>query len=130
MKMNKSVPLKIMLWLNILIVVGGSLAILLGGPTTFPGIEGVTPSADSEIRFMAAFWLAYGIFTIWVVRDLAARHQFVPWIVLFLLIGAIGRILSWLMVGRPMDTLVTGTAVELIIAGLTAVFYYQFRQAN
>ena len=85
--MDRSIPLKIMLWIIFLIVMGVGLIIFLGGAEAFPGMGAVSPSVDSELRFFAAFWMGYGIFTFWVARDLATRHQFVPAIILFLLLG-------------------------------------------
>ena len=117
-----------MLWIIFIIVMGVGLIIYFGGPAAFPGIESVTPSVDSEMRFFAAFWMGYGIFTLWIARDLATRHQFVPAIILFLVFGAVGRVISFVVAGRPADSLVNGLIIEAINVVLTTFFYVRYRQ--
>lgn len=127
--MNRNVTaLKIILWIVFGIVMVVGLAIFFGGAAIYPGISEVSPALDSEIRFFAAFWLGYGWLVWWTNSNLEKRHQFVPILVFLMLLGAGGRVLSWLMVGRPIDAMVTALGVEVVMGVVTAVFYRRFLQ--
>ena len=77
---------------------------------------------DSELRFYAPFWGAYGIILIVVARDLARLGHWVPWLAVLFLLGGLGRAISYAMVGPPHPFFVLLMTIELvtppILAGL------------
>ncbi|MGB1287161.1 MAG: DUF4345 domain-containing protein [Aggregatilineales bacterium] len=120
--------LQVMLWITVAVVMLTGLPILVGGINMITGVDGVNATADSEMRFVMVFWIAYGGFIAWVARDLPQRYQFVPAIGLLMLAGAGARILSMLMAGRPDEMYVIGTILEISIAGLILFSYWQYQR--
>ena len=80
------------------------------------------PTMDSELRFYAPFWGAYGILLIAVARDLPRHGRWVPWLALLFFAGGAGRAISWAAVGSPHPFFLLLMAIELvtppILAGL------------
>ncbi len=117
-------------------VLGASAVLICGmimalGPArtalAFEGVYGVLtgyagppspdwpPTMDSELRFYAPFWGAYGLLLLFVAHDLAARGRWVPWLAgLFFLAGA-GRVISLMSVGAPHPFFQALTGVELLL---------------
>ena len=75
---------------------------LYGAATGWRGhAEPWPPTMDSELRFYAAMWGAYGVALIWTARELPARLGLVPWQAGVFFVGGFGRALSQLTVGPP-----------------------------
>ncbi|MEM7126998.1 MAG: DUF4345 domain-containing protein [Chloroflexota bacterium] len=117
---------RILLWMVALIV------LLTGGGIMFNGIDGVpglkdavaSPAIDSELRFLAAFWLAYGAFAVWVSLNLTERQTFLPAVAITLAASAAARVVSYFANGQPNNsTLIAATVVEFIFAALIYLFY-------
>lgn len=125
--MPKTRPLRFILTLFALIAFGSGGLILLGGAAAFPGIDMVDASADSEMRFFAAYWLGYGAMCVWITRDIGARIAFVPALASVLAVGIFGRILSYITIGQPHSMLVNGLIVEIVNLVLL-LFAYQYAQ--
>jgi hypothetical protein len=70
--------------------------------------------ADSELRFYAVFWIAYGIILIGTARNLLATLWRVPWLAGLFFAGGVGRVLSYLAIGAPHPLFVTLMVVELV----------------
>jgi hypothetical protein len=69
---------------------------------------------DSELRFYAPFWGAYGVALLAIARDLAGhRRLVVPAMALFF-IGGVGRALSWIAVGEPHPFFSMLMGIELV----------------
>jgi hypothetical protein len=56
---------------------------------------------DSELRFYAALWAAYGVVVLRAARRLETHFHEVPWLAATFFAGGVGRILSRLSVGAP-----------------------------
>ena len=110
------------------ILIGG--AILLAGPTWTAGVTetlfnrvtgghdltpAFTPSADSELRFYAPFWITYGGLVLWIALDLRWRLGWVPPLALLFMAGGAGRLISYLEAGPPHGAFVLLMAIELIL---------------
>jgi hypothetical protein len=59
------------------------------------------PTMDSELRFYAALWGAYGFILIAVARNLRAMLHYVPLLAATFFGGGAGRALSYFQVGPP-----------------------------
>ena len=71
------------------------------------------PTMDSELRFYAALWGAYGVMLVAAARDLPARLAWVPWLALVFFVGGVGRALSHVAVGAPHPFFTLLMAIEL-----------------
>ena len=77
--------------------------------------EAWPPTMDSELRFYAPFWGAYGIILIAVARSLPRRAEWVPWPALLFFVGGLGRVVSIAAVGRPHPFFIMLMVIELIL---------------
>ena len=76
------------------------------------------PTMDSEMRFYAAIWGAYGVALVVVARNLARRLDMVPWLAAPFFLGGVGRVLSWAQVGTPHPFFQLLMAIELALPPL------------
>ncbi len=70
---------------------------------------------DSELRFYAPFWGAYGLLLLDAARDLRRRSRRIPWLAGLFFVGGLGRAISWMSVGRPHPFFALLMAIELIL---------------
>ncbi|MBK9521327.1 MAG: DUF4345 domain-containing protein [Rhodocyclaceae bacterium] len=106
---------------QIFLVLFGITAILIAllhvifGPSAIPGSVPVNPTMDSEDRFYATLFAAYGAVLIWCVRDIERKTKVVYFLALTFFVGGLARIVSIFAVGPPNDFFVAMTVLELII---------------
>lgn len=72
-------------------------------------------NVDSELRFYAALWLAFGVLAIRAARDPAVSGSPTPWLALVLFLGGMGRLWSLLAVGAPHPFFMILMGVELTL---------------
>ncbi len=70
---------------------------------------------DSELRFYAPLWGAYGLALLAVARDLPANLRFVPPLAALFFIGGVGRAISHVAAGPPHPFFTFLMAVELVL---------------
>ena len=105
--------------LQIIIGVGGVAAVLIAllhiilGPATIPGSIPVNATMDSEDRFYATIFLAYGLALIWCVRDIETKRRVLWFLTITCFTGGIARIISALSVGLPHPFFINMTLLEL-----------------
>ena len=73
------------------------------------------PTMDSELRFYAPFWGAYGVALLAVARDLPTKLQFVPPLAGLFFVGGAGRAISYCVVGPPHPFFTLLMAIELLL---------------
>lgn len=73
----------------------------LMAPETAPvtGLGGA--DIDSEMRFYAALWMAYGVVALWVARALPQRIAILRIMLGVFWLGGLGRVISYFAVGAP-----------------------------
>jgi hypothetical protein len=56
---------------------------------------------DSQLRFYAAFWGAYGIALLVIVTNTEPHLDLVPWLAAVMFAGGVGRAISFVTAGAP-----------------------------
>jgi hypothetical protein len=70
---------------------------------------------DSELRFYAPLFGAYGMLMLWTAQDLFVRNYLIPWLAAVFFLGGLGRVLSYAAVGAPHPLFVVLMAIELLM---------------
>jgi hypothetical protein len=131
--------------LRICLVVLGASAVaialsilLLGAETTAAMAEGVfsaasgwrgplsqhwAPTMDSELRFYAALWGAYGIVVLRAAWGLPRMLPQAPWLAAIFFAGGVGRVLSRVTVGAPHPFFTLLMVIELSLPVLITLLW-------
>jgi hypothetical protein len=73
------------------------------------------PTMDSELRFYAPFWGAYGLLLLAVARDLPGTLRWVPGLAALFFMGGVGRAISYIVVGPPHAVFQLLMVIELVL---------------
>jgi uncharacterized protein DUF4345 len=131
--------LRSLMFLASVLIVGIGLALfLLGSDTTMslmlelikPLLDNPasiadmgTPNVDSELRFFAPFFVAYGVLVYLCAKHLRTHLYYVPHLLGIFLIGGLGRGLSYVFIGPPHPMYLALMAIEI---GLPVLFYFVY----
>ena len=96
-----------------------SLHIVLG-PQAIPGSIPVNATMDSEDRFYATLFAAYGAALLWCIKDVERKSTAVYCLALTFFVGGLARLVSMTAVGLPNTFFTAMTALELLIPFLMA----------
>ena len=80
---------------------------------------------DSELRFYAALWGAYGVMLALAAWDYAGWAVRVPWLAAVFFVGGLGRAFSWLVVGVPHPFFLLLMTTELALPPLLALLWWR-----
>lgn len=86
------------------------------------------PIMDSELRFYAALWGAYGIVLITTALDLTRSLNRVPWLAVVFFAGGVGRAISYVQLGAPHPFFVLLMASELLLPVLILFLWLRVRR--
>jgi hypothetical protein len=92
----------------------GIFAVLTGSSGQVGGTQ-AAPSVESELRFFAAFWIAYGAAALYVAPRAVREIHAVRALALFLFLGGIARAIAWIADGRPNTLFIVLLALELLL---------------
>jgi hypothetical protein len=95
------------------------------GPSAIPGAVPVNATMDSEDRFYATLFAAYGVAMLWCIKDIEQKSQVVYFLALTFLAGGLARLVSIAAVGLPNTFFITMTVLELLIPFL--IMFLQWR---
>ncbi len=85
------------------------------GPAAIPGSIPVNPTMDSEDRFYATLFAAYGVALLWCIRDIERKSTVVYFLAATFFVGGLARLVSVVSVGLPNPFFVVMTVLELLI---------------
>jgi hypothetical protein len=121
-------------FLQIYLGIFGITAILIAalhialGPSAIPGAIPVNATMDSEDRFYATLFAAYGVAMLWCIKDIEQKSMVVYFLALTFLAGGFARLVSIAAVGLPNTFFITMTVLELLIPFL--IMFLQWRIAK
>jgi uncharacterized protein DUF4345 len=128
--MEKGILQGLMITLGVAAIIIGSTIFVLGGGTTghlteltFNSWTGAhhqltgpySPTVESEMRFYAPFWIAYGGLLIYVARDLSSRGSWMPLLCGVFFAGGAGRAISFFTPGPPHPAFTVLMVIELVL---------------
>jgi hypothetical protein len=88
-----------------------------------PPSERWPATMDSELRFYAALWGAYGVVVLSAARNLLRALPRIPWIAAVFFAGGIGRVLSRVSVGAPHPFFTLLMFIELLLPVLLMLLW-------
>ena len=107
------------------IVIGIATASIVIGPAIVPDSRSVSATMDSEYRFLASMFLAFGFALLWCIKHVETRTVLVNFLALTFLAGGIARSVSMYAVGLPHPLFIVMTFFELFLP--LVMFYLQYR---
>ncbi len=113
--------------LQVLLAAGGVTAIFISllhivlGPACIPGSVPVNATMDSEDRFYATLFTAYGAALLWCVKGIERKGAYIKLLALIFFVGGLARLVSIVAVGLPNRFFVAMTVLEL---GLPVVIVF------
>ena len=99
----------------------GGVAVVAGlitvatGTAGMPGDSEATANVESELRFYAVFWSAFGVFALIAARDPRQRGSLIHLLALFLFLGGLARAIAWIATSRPDTQFLILMGLELSI---------------
>jgi hypothetical protein len=121
-------------FLQIYLGIFGITAILIAtlhivlGPAAIPGAIPVNATMDSEDRFYATLFAAYGVAMLWCIKEIERKSQVVYFLALTFFVGGLARLVSMAAVGLPNTFFIAMTVLELLIPFL--IGFLQWRVAK
>jgi hypothetical protein len=91
-----------------------SLHVVLG-PSAIPGSVSVNATMDSEDRFYATLFAAYGVALLWCIKDVERKSMVVYSLAATFFVGGLARLVSVAAVGLPNTFFIAMTVLELLI---------------
>ena len=85
---------------------------------------------DSELRFYAPFWGAYGFVLLRLAYEPSERIGWVPWLAALFFAGGLGRAISYLSVGPPHPFFVLLMAIELALPPVLVLLWLWVRRLS
>lgn len=98
-------------------------------PSAIPGSVPVNPTIDSEDRFYAMLFAAYGVVLLWCIKDIERKSMVVYFLAVTFFVGGLARLVSMAVVGLPNAFFIAMTALELIIPFLMAFMQWRISKS-
>ncbi|MBI2824363.1 MAG: DUF4345 domain-containing protein [Planctomycetia bacterium] len=117
--------------LQVFLALFGATAIIIAslhivhGPAAIPGSIPVNATMDSEDRFYATLFAAYGVALLWCVKDVERKNAVVYFLAITFFVGGIARLVSVAAVGWPNDFFIAMTVLELLIPVFMALVQWR-----
>jgi len=99
------------------------------GPSAIPGSVPVNATMDSEDRFYATLFAAYGVAILCYVKDIERKSTVVYFLLATFFAGGLARLVSIAAVGPPSGFFVAMTVLELLIPPLAAAAQHRISRS-
>ena len=99
----------------VVVCAGIGLAHLLFGTATVVGGGSVNATINSDMRFYAVLFTAYGLAFVWCAKDVETKALPINLLGLIFFLGALARLLAWAATGEPNWFYVLMVPVELVV---------------
>jgi hypothetical protein len=99
------------------------------GPSAIPGAIPVNATMDSEDRFYATLFAAYGVALLWCIKDIEQKSMVVYFLATTFFVGGLARLVSIAAVGLPNTFFITMTVLELLIPFLICFLQWRISKA-
>ncbi|UPT62610.1 MAG: DUF4345 domain-containing protein [Hyphomonadaceae bacterium JAD_PAG50586_4] len=110
-------------------VFAAMLRVVMPNKPPLVGLAGA--DIDSEMRFYAVLWMAYGGAALWVTRALPMRMDLLRLMLVVFWLGGLGRVISYLAVGAPHPLFIALMWVEIALPpALIALSYKRAKTAS
>jgi hypothetical protein len=86
------------------------------------------PILDSNLRFFGGLGLGLGFTLLWLLPTIERRTVLFRAVWFCALLGGVGRLISWQVVGSPSEVLIGFTVLEVV--GAPLLIYWQNRVAS
>ncbi len=103
------------------------LRLVMPGTPPLVGLGGA--DIDSEMRFYAVLWMAYGWAALWVARALPKRMDLLRLMLGIFWLGGVGRVISYLAIGAPHPLFIVLMWVEIALAPVLMALSYSNAKA-
>jgi len=114
--MTKDVILRYLLIGIFLVATATGLNVIFQGIVGIPESGLITQaSVDNELRFMAVFWVAFGVYCLMLSRNVYENKKNIVFVAVVFLCSGVARLLSFVTVGQPIELFIGAMAVELVL---------------
>ena len=114
--MTKDVILRYLLIGIFLVATATGLNVIFQGIAGIPESGLITQaSVDNELRFMAVFWVAFGVYCLMLSRNVYENKNNIVFVAVVFLCSGVARLLSFVTVGQPIELFIGAMAVELVL---------------
>lgn len=104
------------------------LRVVMPSAPALVGLSGA--DIDSEMRFYAVLWMAYGGVALWVARTLPTRVNLLRLMLVIFWFGGVGRVISYLAVGAPHPLFIVLMWIEIALAPVLIAMSYAGAEAS
>ena len=124
-----------MTYLRGLLYFGGAVAIVAGAWTVVTGSESIPAAGDlnanveSELRFYATWWIAAGVFVLWLAPRVEERTRELRVFCVLLALAATARVFAVIDTDWPSTSQIILMAIEYSLAALLPLWQARARRA-
>ena len=115
--------------LGVVPILTGLFAVLTGPGGQVDG-EAVNASVESEFRFFASLWIAFGAVALWVAPRVDRETRVVRALALILFSAGLARAIAWIAAGTPHWSFLLLLCLELLLPPLILYLQAQLLRAR
>ena len=116
MKLREARLLRIVVAAAALVPISAGLAGVVYGPAMIPGTPaGESHDLDSHFRYLSGLLLAIGIGYVSTIARIESRSARFQLLTVIVVIGGLGRLISWIITGPPSSVMIAALIMELAI---------------